>query len=50
MACSIKWPQKLEKEEEYEQWKEDLEIWRCLTSIEKKKTSFSGSSFIEQYG
>ena len=41
MACSVKWPPKLEGEEEYEQWKEDLNIWCSLTSIEKGKQALA---------
>ena len=41
MACSVKWPPLLEKEDEYEQWKEDLEIWCSLTSIEKNKQALA---------
>ena len=41
MACSVKWPPKLEKEKEYEQWKSDLKIWCSLTSIEKKKQALA---------
>ena len=41
MACSLKWPPKLERDEEYEVWKEDLNAWCRITSIEKKKRALA---------
>ncbi|KAG0718762.1 hypothetical protein GWK47_051843 [Chionoecetes opilio] len=41
MACSLKWPPKLEHDEEYEMWKEDVGVWCRLTTIEKKKRALA---------
>ncbi|KAK3894849.1 hypothetical protein Pcinc_001422 [Petrolisthes cinctipes] len=41
MACSTKWPPKLASEEEYENWKRDVDIWCELTELEKKKRALA---------
>ena len=41
MACSTKWPPKLENEEAYENWKKDIRIWCELTELSKNKQALA---------
>ena len=41
MACSNKWPPKLNSEEEYEVWKRNLQIWCQLTEFSKSKQALA---------
>ncbi|KAK3875453.1 hypothetical protein Pcinc_019665 [Petrolisthes cinctipes] len=41
MACSTKWPPKLESDSSYENWKKDIDIWCELTDLPKKKQALA---------
>ena len=41
MACSTKWPPKLENEEFYENWKKDILIWCDLSELAKPKQALA---------
>ena len=41
MACSTKWPPKLENEEFYENWKKDIQIWCDLSELAKPKQALA---------
>ncbi|KAK3874911.1 hypothetical protein Pcinc_020228 [Petrolisthes cinctipes] len=41
MACSTKWPPKLESGSSYENWKKDIDIWCELTDLPKKKQALA---------
>ena len=44
MAMNYKVPPTFSEECNYDGWKNEVEIWRLVTDLDKKKTGFSGHS------
>ena len=41
MSCSGKYPPKFQEEDDYEQWRRDVEIWTELTDFDKSKQALA---------